>query len=398
MRYDAIIIGAGPAGSACAIELARTGRDVAVIEKADFPRRKVCGEFISATSIPLLERFCIADAWCKRAGPEVRRVGLFVGERVVAADMPRPNRSDQTGFGRALGRDVFDVLMRDAALRFGVDIHQPCRATGLTQEGGEHVLDVASPAGDMRLRTPVLIAAHGSWERSAFPCTPQKSRAPEDMLGFKAHFRGASLDSDLMPLLSFPGGYGGMVWADDARLSVSCCLRRDVLESIRAPGESAASAVHRHLILSCKGIRDVLNNSALAGPWLAAGPIRPGIRSRYDADIFRIGNVAGEAHPVIAEGISMAIQSGWLLARELSRIDADNLEARKLAGTRYARAWRRQFAGRIKAASVFARVATRPEMFSALGALIEAAPGVLTLGARLSGKSKPLSVAQFDTL
>lgn len=391
-KYDAIVVGAGPAGSASAIELARNGRSVALIEKADFPRRKVCGEFISATSISLLERFGIADVWRERAGPEVRRVGLFAAERIVVADMPRQNRLEQTGFGRALGRDVLDGLMLDAARNLGVDVYQPYRATGLTRQNGAHVLDVAAPTDTIRLQAPVLIAAHGSWERSAFPCTLPKSTAPDDMLGFKAHFRGASMDSNLMPLLSFPGGYGGMVWVDDGRLSLSCCIRRDVLDRVRQPGDSAANAVSRHLVASCRGIRNVLESTSLAGPWLAAGPIRPGIRSCYADDIFRVGNIAGEAHPVIAEGISMALQSGWLLAHELVQTNTTGLEGRKLAGAQYAHAWQRQFAGRIKAAQMFARVATRPEKYSVLGKLIENVPGILTFGARLSGKSKPLAL------
>ena len=52
MRHDALIVGAGPAGSAAARLLAQAGWSVALVEKAEFPRRKVCGEFISATTIP----------------------------------------------------------------------------------------------------------------------------------------------------------------------------------------------------------------------------------------------------------------------------------------------------------------------------------------------------------
>ncbi len=59
MRYDAIVIGAGPAGSTAAIELARQGRSVAIVEKASFPRRKVCGEFLSATTVPILHHLGI---------------------------------------------------------------------------------------------------------------------------------------------------------------------------------------------------------------------------------------------------------------------------------------------------------------------------------------------------
>src|SRR5215472_3778108 len=55
MRLDALIVGAGPAGSAAARLLAAAGWSVALVEKAAFPRRKVCGEFISATTMPVLK-------------------------------------------------------------------------------------------------------------------------------------------------------------------------------------------------------------------------------------------------------------------------------------------------------------------------------------------------------
>jgi len=53
-EFDAVIIGAGPAGSSAAIMLARAGWSVALIEKQKFPRRKVCGECIAANNLPLL--------------------------------------------------------------------------------------------------------------------------------------------------------------------------------------------------------------------------------------------------------------------------------------------------------------------------------------------------------
>ncbi|TGR90585.1 monooxygenase, partial [bacterium M00.F.Ca.ET.191.01.1.1] len=80
---------------------------------------------------------------------------------------------------------------------------------------------------------------------------------------------------------------------------------------------SAAEAVEHHIMATCRGARAALQQACLDGPWLAAGPIRPGIRAGYEKDIFRVGNAAGESHPIIAEGISMALQSGWLLALEL---------------------------------------------------------------------------------
>ena len=388
MRYDAIIIGAGPAGSAAAIELVRQGRSVAIVEKAEFPRRKVCGEFLSATTVPVLRHLGIEKEWHKLAGPDVRRVALFAGERIVEAPMPAGQ-----GYGRALGRDVLDEMLLAAARSHGAQVQQPCRATSLQPAEGEHHLAIAGPKGGSILSAPVVIAAHGSWERGSLPSSLPKSSASSDMLGFKAHFKGATLASDTMPLLAFPGGYGGIVWADEGRLSLSCCIRRDVLAALRAgTGRSAAEAVEAHVASSCLGVRRVLGGAHLDGPWLATGAIRPGIRPRYARGLFRVGNLAGEAHPVIAEGISMAIQSGFLLARELRGIDFDDAGQRDAAGRCYSAAWSRQFAARIHAARMVASLAARPRQLSPLAAFIEAVPALLTAGARLSGKARSLTL------
>ena len=90
MLYDALIIGAGPAGSSAARLLAQAGWRVALVEKAEFPRRKVCGEFISATTMPVLKDCGVAVPFIAAAGPPVTRVGIYAGTTTLAA--PREQR------------------------------------------------------------------------------------------------------------------------------------------------------------------------------------------------------------------------------------------------------------------------------------------------------------------
>jgi flavin-dependent dehydrogenase len=385
MIYDAIVIGAGPAGSSTAIMLARQGRAVAIVERTEFPRRKVCGEFISATNLALLDRLGAGEAWRAEAGPEIRRVGFFGGDVSAEARMP-----SKGGFGRALGRDLLDRLLLDRARSAGAEILQPWRVIGIEREGELQAVTIEAKGEEKILRAPVIVAAHGSWEPGKLPSQLDKINNPSDLLGFKAHFKGSSLAPDLMPLLIFPGGYGGMVWSDHGRLSLSCCIRRDMLTRIRAEQGSAAAAeaLHRHILDSCSGVREAIGHASLDGPWLAAGPIRPGIRPRYAEDIFRVGNIAGESHPIIAEGISMAMQSGWLLGEQLGRVDASRPADRALAAERYSAAWRRLFAMRIHAAAAFAQIAVQPASARVMMTVIRLFPKVLTLGAALSGKTR----------
>jgi flavin-dependent dehydrogenase len=244
------------------------------------------------------------------------------------------------------------------------------------------------------LRAPVIVAAHGSWEPGPLPSQLGKKGHPSDLLGFKAHFSGSTLPPDLMPLLTFPGGYGGMVLADHGRMSLSCCIRRDMLARLRGNlarkhgGQvSAAEAVEHHLRATCEGARKALEEASLDGPWLAAGPIRPGIRTGYDGDIFRVGNIAGESHPIIAEGISMALQSGWLLALELGAAGCGQAK-REAVGRRYEAAWRELFSTRVLAAEAIARIAIGPGGGAMMRAVVRNFPQVLTMGARLSGKTR----------
>jgi flavin-dependent dehydrogenase len=188
-----------------------------------------------------------------------------------------------------------------------------------------------------------------------------------------------------MPLILFPGGYGGMVHAGRARVSFSCCIRRDALAACRKqrPGLAAGEAVIAHVIDACRGVRESLAAASLADPWLSAGPIRPGIRPRARDGLFAIGNAAGEAHPLVAEGISMAIQSAWLLCEAL-------LQSRDRAASRYPAQWRRHFASRVRASSAFATLTTSPRTAAASAAFVKHVPALLTWGARWSGKAHTL--------
>jgi 2-polyprenyl-6-methoxyphenol hydroxylase-like FAD-dependent oxidoreductase len=389
-RFDAVIIGGGPAGSTAGILLAEAAWSVAIVEQKEFPRRKVCGEYLSGTNWPLLARLGVAASFAELAGPPVRQTAIFAGTRQYAAPLPLPPSGSQ--WGQALGREQLDTILLERAAVVGATVFQPARCVAFARTGNDYQLTLERrDSSPLRILAHTVIAAHGSWELGDLPTQRQLDRPRQgDWLAFKAHFRRTNLPTGLMPLVCFAGGYGGMVHCDRGRVSLSCCIRRKYLEGLqRTAGESAGQTVLHHMLQSCPALEQILGGSEIDGPWLSAGVIRPGIRPRYQQSVFVIGNAAGEAHPVVAEGISMAMQSAWLLAEHVKHCkgDLDRPNVRQQMAKAYSIAWRRAFAERIYVAAVIANWASRPRLVRAAAPLLNAFPRLVTWGARLSGKS-----------
>lgn len=405
-QFDAIIIGAGPAGSTAAIRLAAAGWSVAIVEKREFPRRKVCGECIAASNLPLLHALGIGEEFDALAGPELQRVGLLVGSRSIVAPLP-PMADTRHRWGRALGREHLDTLLLARAAAVGVNVFQPWSVKQHDVDGElQHCTLARAGEDDIHLQAPVLIHAHGSWEPvprdGQHPASARKPPHRDgDLLAFKSTWRHAQIEPGLLPVLAFPGGYGGMVLGDHGLTTLAFCIRRDALARSRAShaGSSAAEAAFAHVRSACGGVGETLDGAELAGTWLAVGPLQPGIREPVPGTgQFAIGNAAGEAHPILGEGMSMAIQSGWLLSDQLiaHRVRMPSLRGQQtdwsLLGSAYTRAWRMNFAPRLRFAAVCAHLAMRPQAAAPLLPLLQRWPGLLTRGARIAGKVRQSAV------
>jgi 2-polyprenyl-6-methoxyphenol hydroxylase-like FAD-dependent oxidoreductase len=396
--FDALIVGAGPAGSTAAILLASAGWSVALVEKQTFPRRKVCGECIAASNLPLLDALGIGKEFAAQAGPPLRRVAVLCSNTSVAADLPRAANALHP-WGRALGRETLDTLLRARAQDAGATVLQPWsvqEVAGLPGDYHCHVREV----GTGRVRTigaGKVILAHGSWEPlPAARTTRRDQRRSSDLFAFKANFLGAGLEAGLLPVLAFDGGYGGMVLGDHGIVTVACCVRADRLDALRraAPGLAAGAVVEAMLRRECAGVAHALRAAERDGAWLASGPLAPGVRvggSGEGDTLLRIGNAAGEAHPIVGEGISMALQSAALLGEALlqdgQRGGAGAAQRHQQLRQRHAARWRRTFAPRLALAAAFAQIAMRPRSARLLLALLARWPALLTHGAAWCGKA-----------
>lgn len=405
--FDALIVGAGPAGSATAILLAQAGWRVVLVEQNCYPRRKVCGECIAPGGLALLDALGVGDAVSQVTGPALRQVAWVNGARTVRAELPACEEGRHR-YGRALGRDRLDSLLLERARSLGVTVLQPVKVTRVHGAIGKLTCELQSRSRSgletaqedeqtFTVTTTILVDAHGSWERFGEASSidvgqaAYTRRGKSKLLAFKANFNGTSLTRGLLPVLAFRGGYGGMVVADHHRTTLACCVRSDTLRIWRdaAADDRAGDVVERNLRRMCRFVDEALEGASREGEWLAVGPIRPGIRVLGRHSAFPVGNAAGESHPLIGEGIGMALQSAVILTDMLKQhsSDASDGPPGPEVQRKYAAAWRSAFASRVRLAGLYARFAMHPALSSVSTALMNYYPRLLTDAARLAGKA-----------
>ena len=401
---DALIIGAGPAGAATAILLRLAGWRVVLVEKSAYPRQKVCGECLTAGSLALLDELGVGAAVCARASPELRQVGWMGKSPAVVADLPACAQGIHR-YGRALGRDHLDKLLVDRAQELGVTLLQPAKVTAVRGRCGNFECEVQearqSRAGrptragsSLVKRAAVVVDAHGSWDAGPGDAIKEARRPHRgsDLFGFKASFADAALPAGRLPVLTFAGGYGGMVVAEEGRLTVAGCIRRDTLLGLRRSlrSASAGAAFEQYLRASCPGVQLSLVGAYRTGAWLSVGPLRLGIRVGDASGPFRVGNAAGEIHPLIGEGMSMALESAFLLASRLVSYGAGEIDSIRWTEVHraYESAWRAAFASRMRIAAAYAHVAMQPALHAPAHAALWRWPSLLTRAAQLAGKAR----------
>ena len=134
MIYDLIVIGGGPAGCAAAISRARGGAGVLLLERGHFPRHKVCGEFVSAESLELLETLLAADfRTLMTTAPRISTGRIFADGAEIPAEINPPAAS--------IARYDLDAALWNSAIQSGVDALEDCTVKSVARNRA----DAATP-------------------------------------------------------------------------------------------------------------------------------------------------------------------------------------------------------------------------------------------------------------
>src|SRR5438046_432745 len=158
-RFDAVVVGAGPAGSIAALVLARGGARVALVDKAAFPRDKACGDLVGPRGVQLLRDLAL-DV------PDSNRVSdmLVVGPTGNRVRLPAPPGRTYPGYGIVVQRAVFDATLQHAAIAAGAAFFEGRADEPVDGDGG---LDGFALSSTTSVRADVIIGADGATSRVA---------------------------------------------------------------------------------------------------------------------------------------------------------------------------------------------------------------------------------------
>lgn len=301
-RFDVAIIGAGPAGSAAALTLARGGARVALVDKARFPREKACGDVVGPRGVELLRRLGVQ--------PPGLRVGdmrlLGPGERSVL--LRARGGHDYPDHGIAVLRQVLDASLYAAAINAG--------AHGITGRAGEPLattdgtLEGFALSGGERLRADAVIGADGALSHVAGVAGLVDARRVLWAFALRAYGEGAP---ELPEVELFEtrrwSAYPGYAWrfpGPDDRVNVGI--------GHAARGTRRFAPEVAHVLDAYAARRHPGALSSRLGGWLKLGLL--GTTPARGRTLL-VGDAAGLVNPLQGEGIAHALWSGITAAEAI---------------------------------------------------------------------------------
>lgn len=351
---DVLVIGAGPAGAAAAMVLARGGARVVVLEAARFPRDKTCGDGLGLDCHAELERHGLLERVRAAAGTTFHGVALSgpsgVRVELTTVDRRLPGFAGNTF---AVPRMVLDELLARAARDAGAEIRESTRVTGTVRRDDGRVAGVRTAAGEV-VRAAVVLACGGEHDpvarevgrpadprRRAFAVRVYYDDLPEPMplaeVSFAAH---------VLP------GYGWVFPTGPRTANVGVGLRADLLK--RRGGELRGM------------LETFVGETPVGRRWLAGARRVTAVRGWPLTFGSQAGRTAGDGwllcgdaarliDPLTGEGIGNALLSGRLAAETVL---AGDLSALGLAA--YERAWRSRLQAGFRAGHLLQEAFTRP--------------------------------------
>lgn len=358
-RWDALVVGAGPAGSVTARELARLGIRVLLVDRAAFPRWKVCGCCLLQPGLNTLSHLGLGDL-PKRLGA-IPLTDVRFSVRGIHASVP------MTG-GVVLSREAFDAGLIKAAIEAGVQF-LPETAARLQASDADFREVVLQHLGQLEaVSAQIVISADGLGSQLAAHESGLGGRIREfSRIGAGCVFESDS--GDLQPgtieMACGRAGYVGLVRLEDNRMCCAAALDLSAIRQAEGPGTAAIA------VLKEAGVS--LPAQLVEAPWRGTPSLTRSLKRHWAERLFVVGDAAGYVEPFTGEGMAAALAS----ARALAPLAAIACAAwRPELGWRWDNTYLRVVRNRQGFIQAMSMVLRRPQLALGIVALVSLCPSL----------------------
>jgi geranylgeranyl reductase family protein len=324
---DVVVVGAGPGGSATAYHLARTGLDVALLEKTAFPREKVCGDGLTPRAVRSLVSMGIDTS--EHAG-WMHNKGLRIIGGGTRLEIPWPELADYPAYGLVRTRTDFDDILARQAVKAGAVLHERTTVTGpVLDERSGRITGVTTKGenGEITYRAPVVVAADGNSSRLSLAMGLNKRDDRPMGVAVRTYYASPRHDDDwleswlelwdrgddgrdrLLP------GYGWIFGVGDG----TCNVGLGILNTSSAFGQVDYKDLLRRWLDQTPqewGFREENRTQPVRGAALPMGFNR---QPHYTRGLMLVGDSGGMVNPFNGEGIAYAMESGEIAAQVISQ-------------------------------------------------------------------------------
>ena len=318
-----IVVGAGPAGSSTAYHLARAGVDVLLLEKAQFPREKVCGDGLTPRAVHQLIRMGVdvtAPGWTRSRG-----MRWIAGGRAALIEWPSLGRYPDFGLSRS--RHDFDDILARHAVGAGARLRTGVKVTGPLTDSAGRITGVRAQAGadrePLEFRSRVVVAADGASARLALAMGRERDRQRMVATAARRYYRSPARSQEeyleLWADLRCPGnnrylpGYGWIFPMGDGRVNVGLGAlphRRHGGTDLRATMDKWLARTPPEWGLTEENAEGRVQSAAL--------PLGFNRHPQYARGMLLVGDSGGMVSPWNGEGIAQSLEAGEVAAEAVA--------------------------------------------------------------------------------
>jgi geranylgeranyl reductase family protein len=368
---DVIVVGAGPSGATTAYYLAQAGLDVLLLEKARFPRDKVCGDGLTPRAVKSLVAMGVdvgpGSGWLRNKGLRVIGAGMRL-------EMPWPELDSYPGYGLVRSRASLDETLARRAQAAGAKLLEGVTVTGPVLDDAGRIVGVTANSDDPErtrgdsttYRARTVVAADGNSSRLSVAMGLRRRDDRPLGVAVRTYYRSPRHDDDYLEswLDLWDGdrllpGYGWIFGMGDGTSNVGLGL----LNTSDAFGNTDYRALLKRWLRSMPEEWGYVEENRTEPVRGAALPMGFNRTPHYYRGLLLAGDAAGMVNPFNGEGIAYAMESGEILARTIAQALARPTRAetdRVLRG--YPQALADTYGGYYALGRVFVQLIGRPQL------------------------------------